>query len=423
MTSGILSERQKNELQCAILDFLCTMGYKESYEALKRDSNNADFEPDPKSKYNGLLEKKWTSVIRLQKKIMDLENKMSQLSQELAAAPVTRKAASSVDWIPRGPEKHTLTGHRSPITRVAFHPVFSLLASSSEDQTIKIWDHETGDFERTLKGHTKSVQSVAFDHKGNFLASCSADLTIKVWDLNNEYKCVRTLYGHDHSVSSIIFMPSGDRLISASRDKTIKIWELDTGYCVKTLTGHLEWVRCVNVTTDSRFLTSCGNDQTARIWDAATGECKADLRGHDHVVECCDFVPVESYPAIRELIGATQPPKSGKDANATPVPGQYVITGSRDKTLKLWDTITSQVLHTFTGHDNWVRGLVFHPNGKFFISASDDKTMKVWDLRSGRCIKTVEAHNHFCTCISVCPTGPVVATGGVDQVVKLWECR
>lgn len=99
---------------------------------------------------------------------MEYENKISQLQQELAAAPV-RKPASSVDWIPRSPEKHSLTGHRSPITQVIFHPVFSVLASASEDQTIKIWDYETGEFERTLKGHTKSVQDVAFDVKGHHL--------------------------------------------------------------------------------------------------------------------------------------------------------------------------------------------------------------------------------------------------------------
>jgi platelet-activating factor acetylhydrolase IB subunit alpha len=60
-------------------------------------------------------------------------------------------------------------GHRSPITRVAFHPQYSVLASASEDATVKIWDWETGEFERTLKGHTKAVNDVDFDHKGHLL--------------------------------------------------------------------------------------------------------------------------------------------------------------------------------------------------------------------------------------------------------------
>lgn len=80
-----------------------------------------------------------------------------------------QRTSSQTDWIPRAPPKHVMTGHRSMITRVAFHPVFSLLASSSDDATIKIWDWETGEFERTLKGHIKSVSDVDFDSKGNYL--------------------------------------------------------------------------------------------------------------------------------------------------------------------------------------------------------------------------------------------------------------
>lgn len=101
---------------------------------------------------------------------MELEQKSAQMQEEINNAPI-RKQTSSVDWIPRPPEKQSMTGHRNPITRIAFHPVYQIIASSSEDTTIKIWDYETGEFERTLKGHTKSVQDVTFDPKGNFLGT------------------------------------------------------------------------------------------------------------------------------------------------------------------------------------------------------------------------------------------------------------
>lgn len=53
--------------------------------------------------------------------------------------------------------------------QVIFHPLYSVMVSSSEDGTIKVWDYETGDYEKTLKGHTDSVQDIAFDHTGKFL--------------------------------------------------------------------------------------------------------------------------------------------------------------------------------------------------------------------------------------------------------------
>ena len=101
--------------------------------------------------------------------IMDLENRNSALQEELSTSPAKR--ASQSDWVPRAPAAHVLTGHRSPITRVAFHPQYSILASASEDATVKIWDWETGEFERTLKSHTKSVNDVDFDHRGHLLGN------------------------------------------------------------------------------------------------------------------------------------------------------------------------------------------------------------------------------------------------------------
>ncbi|GAA5822770.1 hypothetical protein JCM11251_004371 [Rhodosporidiobolus azoricus] len=446
MTS-VLSERQKDELHKSMLDYLNTNGFHETLAALKKESGQAEFQPDPKAKWSGLLEKKWTSVIRLQKKIMDLEARNSQLQEELSSAPSKRPSASSPDWTPRAPARHTLSGHRSPITRVTFHPLFSVVVSASEDATLKVWDWETGDFERTVKGHTKAVHDVDFDSKGNFLVSCSSDLTLKLWDTNNDWKNVRTLHGHDHSISSARFLPGDDFIVSASRDRTIRIWEVSSGFCTKTFSGHNDWVRSVLPSSDGQQLISCSVDQTARIWEASKGETKAELRGHEHVVEVAVFAPVVAYPAIRELAGIAAP--SGRSTEGKVV-GAFAATGSRDKTIKLWDTVSGQCLKTLVGHDNWVRALVFHPSGKFLLSASDDKTIRTWDLLTGRCIKVLEGHSHFVTTMAwgrapapgagapqsnganangsngaqangeSAQLVNVLATGSVDQLVKIW---
>lgn len=176
---------------------------------------------------------------------MDLENKNALLTEELSQSP--GKKATQADWVPRAPPRHVLTGHRGVVNRVTFHPIFSLVVSASEDASIKIWDWETGEFERTLKGHTRAVQDVDFDTKGDLLGappksasrsladlslllvSCSSDLTIKLWDVQNEYKNTKTLVGHDHVVSTARFMPSGDLIISASRDTSIRVWDVALG--------------------------------------------------------------------------------------------------------------------------------------------------------------------------------------------------
>ncbi|EFP87362.1 protein with putative role during mitosis [Puccinia graminis f. sp. tritici] len=449
--TSVLSERQKEELHRALLDYLSSNGLQSTFEALKAElPAHQDFQPDPKAKWTGLLEKKWTSVIRLQKKIMDLERENGLLKDELASVgsiSSTRKGQQLEDWLPGrgGGARHTLTGHRSPITALAFHPTFSSLASASEDCTIKVWDYETGEFELTLKGHTKVVCDVDYDSKGTFLVSCSSDLTIKLWDCMNNYRCTKTLYDHDHSVSSSRFLPGDTHIVSASRDQTIKIWEVATSFCVKTLRGHTEWVRGVWPWTHGKLLVSASNDQTARIWDLTTGESKIEFRGHEHVVEIALFSPPASNAAIREMAGIPSP--TNQDSKIKEPDPVFVATGSRDKTIRIWDCNSGQCIKTLVGHDNWIRALVFHPNGRHLLSSSDDKTIRAWELRTGRCVKVVDAHEHFVTSMAwgraSAGGGPpttnpdsnqplnslssvaarpvsVIATGSVDQSIKIW---
>lgn len=375
-----------------------------------------------------ILEKKWTSVVRLQRKVMDLESQVSSLTQELENMPVVLGSSSGgiggsggsklrsngdpTTWLPRQPPKYSLSGHRQPITAVAFHTVFSILASSSEDGTIKIWDWELGELERTLKGHTKAVLDIDFGGSSTtssnssssngsnlLLASCSSDLTIKIWDPQNDYSNVRTLTGHDHTISSIKFTPSGTHLISASRDKTIRIWEVKTGYSLRTIQGHSEWVKTVAPSWDSQFVLSAGIDQTARISNILTGESKLTFVGHDHVIECAVFAPKESHHYLAAIEGLKSPAPSSYSQSF-----EYIATGSRDKTIKIWNTRSEPII-TLKGHDNWVRGLTFHPAGRYLLSVSDDRSIRCWDLsQRGRCVKVLQdSHHHFISCIKWAP--------------------
>ena len=103
---------------------------------------------------------------------MDLEARLHALQTELDSAPASmrQKNLDPSLWVPRNPPRHSLSGHRLPITGLAFHPTFTVVASCSEDTTIKIWDWETGEFEQTIKGHTKSVHDVDFSFDGKLLS-------------------------------------------------------------------------------------------------------------------------------------------------------------------------------------------------------------------------------------------------------------
>lgn len=344
--------------------------------------------------------------------LMDFESRNAALQSELDNATPTslsRRNQDPTSWLPRSPPRHSLELHRDTINCVAFHPIFSSIASGSDDYTIKIWDWELGDLEKTIKGHTRAVLDVDYGgpRGGILLASCSSDLTIKLWDPADEYKNIRTLVGHGYSVSAIRFIPSGaagvpssgNLLVSASRDKALKIWDVTTGYCVKTLQGHTGWVRDVYPSLDGRFLLSTGDDKTARLWDISVSnpEIKLTMVGHEHFNECCALAPPASYQYLTSLTGLKKPSRTSSTA-------EFMATGSRDKTIKLWDA-RGTCLMTLIGHDNWVRALVFHPGGKYLLSVSDDRTLRCWDLsQEGKCVKVLrDEHERFITCLRWAP--------------------
>jgi platelet-activating factor acetylhydrolase IB subunit alpha len=419
----VLTERQKTDLHSAILDYLVSEGgsFEKTAQAFREECGIS--EPDEKSK--GLLEKKWTSVVRLQKRVMELEAQNAAL-QSAKANGVGAIGGGNVDMknplgdarlIPRAPAKTQLSGHRAPVNVVATHPVYSLVATGSEDSTVKMWDFETAQYERTLKGHTGSVTGLAFDASGSLLASCSADMSAKLWDMSS-FSCIKTLRGHDHTISCVRFNLAGDCVLTGSRDETIKMWEVATGFCTKTFSGHNDWVKCIAVSLDGEQLASAGSDQTIIVWKLGTGQNVHTLRGHEHVIESLAF---GKKP---RALTADKAANSSTNGNGSADEYSYLASGSRDRTVRLWDAIRGTCLCVFTAHENWVRSVVFHPSGKYILSASDDKSIRVMDIKEQRCLRTLnDAHTHFVTSIDISQSHPVVISGSVDKNIAIWDCH
>lgn len=263
-----LTDRQKQDLNEAILDYMISEGdvFKRTIESFREEAKIASVKESGK----GLLEKKWTAVVRLQKRVMELE---TQIASGPSKLNLDDKNSSNYDsrLIPKGPAKSVLVGHRAPVTAVAVHPTYTLVCSGSEDSTIKIWDYDTAQYERTLKGHTGPITDVVYDSTGNVLASCSVDMSAKLWDMAT-YTCSKTLKGHDHTLSAIKFLPSNDQLVTCSRDTTIKFWEVNSGFCVKTFNGHTDWVKSMSVSLDGSMLATGGSDQSIIVWRLSTGQ-------------------------------------------------------------------------------------------------------------------------------------------------------
>ena len=103
--------------------------------------------------------------------------------------------------------------------------------------------------------------------------------------------------------------------------------------------------------------------------------------------------------------------------------GTKIISGSVDRTIKIWDANTGQCLKTLVGHSSDVNSVAYSPDGKRIISGSYDKTIRIWDVNTGECIKTLEGHSNVVSSVAFSPDGTKIISGSWDNTVKIWDAN
>ncbi|WP_404790488.1 NB-ARC domain-containing protein [Altericista sp. CCNU0014] len=312
-------------------------------------------------------------------------------------APLPLLATGSQDctirlWnIASGQCVKTLKGHPNGVWSVAFHPSGNLLVSGSNDSTVKLWNPQTGQSLRTLKGYSTGIKSLAFSPDGQYLVSSGDNKKINLWSLTAG-ECLRSVEGHSSWVWCVVFSPNGHLLASSSNDNTIKLWQTSSWKPIKTLQGHLSLVFAVTFSPDGRTLASASDDTTVRLWDVHTGECLKIL------------------------------PQGGRVWTVTFSPdGQTLACANGEQWVSLWDVAAGTCLRVLTGHTSLIFTASFSPDGRLLASGSDDKTIRLWDVETGNCLKTLEGHSGSVWSVAFSPQGNTLASGCNDTTVKLWS--
>ncbi len=311
----------------------------------------------------------------------------------------------------------SLKGHQGAVTEVAFSPDRRYLASSSEDQTIRLWELPSGTEVRTLKGHGGPVHSVAFSSDGRLLASGSADKTVKIWEVATGAE-VRTLAGHSDGVVAVAFCPNGRHMSSGSLDKTVGLWDVSTGEQTRMIKGNGEAVSALSFSPDGRYLAWASSASKIRILDVATGKEGKSLSQRKALVRRFPIIPIPS-PVPLPNLGITFLPAI--PCIAFSPEGRFLASGSHDKRIRIYDVVARRSAETLQGHKETVTSLAFNPDGRYLASASQDGTIRIWELPKGREVHKLVDHTGDVYSVTFSADGRFLASAGADKTVRLWQ--
>ncbi|HHP7243647.1 MAG TPA: protein kinase domain-containing protein [Elainellaceae cyanobacterium] len=287
---------------------------------------------------------------------------------------------------------NTLTGHSSWVTCVAVNPATPTLASSSLDDTVKVWNLQTGESLFTLRGHTKAVNAIAISPDGKILASASDDYSIKIWNLFSG-ELIRTLTGHARDVTALAISPDGQYLISGGEDRTLRIWQLETGKLLKTPFGVASIVKSLAISPNSKYFVSVGFDKKIKRWSMQTADLQQEWLAH-----------IGSIHAI-----------------AISPNSELIASAGKDRSIRLWNALTGTLMHDLSGHSRDVNAVAFNPDGQTVLSASNDKTLKIWSCDDGRLIATLTDHLDTINAIAFDRSGQLFISGSSDKTIKIWQ--
>ncbi|KAJ1329065.1 U3 small nucleolar RNA-associated protein 13 [Microdochium nivale] len=296
-----------------------------------------------------------------------------------------------------------------------------------------------------LKGHDDIIIALDVDWSGHWVATGAKDNTARLWRIdsaNNSYICWATFKGHAESVSAVSLPHTrpveGSKafgsplehppqyLITGSSDQTIKRWDVPreaqqgskkgSTRALYTRKAHDKDINAIDASQSSHLFASASQDKTVKIWSVEEGEVQGILRGHRRGVWSVSFAPPNT-----PIIQGEQGPVAGKGA---------VITGSGDKTIKLWNLNDYTCLRTFEGHSHSVlkvSWLGIPPQEELskkpilFASAGGDGLVKIWNVNLGETECTLDNHEDRVWALAVHPKTNTVVSGSADSTVTFWK--
>lgn len=315
-------------------------------------------------------------------------------SQTDTPAPILRRESEMMRYALM--YKHLVfQRHESDVFAVAFSPNGKLVASSSDDRMVRVWDVETGEQNAQYELDNDAGVSLAFSPDGKYLAlgtqaGASMALSLGTKDLPLVWEGTSS----DGTILSVAYSPDGTRIITGGYNVPVTIWNSADGKVVRHLERPREDVLSVAFSPDGNRIIAGGEDGTIRIWDSGSGVLTSRIEVNKSI-SALAFSP----DSLRACVG------------------------TRDGKLHEWDLLSENKRRTWNTGSSRIVAVVYSTDGsKLVSSGGPDEGAVVWDVDSGELLQELQGDSTALYSIAFSPDNTGLAIGAVSGIVTVWGC-
>jgi len=292
----------------------------------------------------------------------DASIKLLDVSKMLQCT-VFSKAGDAAEDVGAKPVIRSFHDHTLAVNDVAFHPSEPIVASASDDMTIKLFDFSKP---LTIKRATKvlqdthAVKAISFHPSGNYLLAGTEHSAIHLYDINNSGCCYTSeneSANHTGPITQVEYSEDGSLYASSSKDGAVKLWDGVTNQCTLTIPAAHSGLEVYHVALrshkDGSWLLTVGRDSTLKLWDVASGQMVRQFSG-----AACTHRRTNCVFAHKDLVASLD---------------------ERDNAVCMWDVGSGQLMaKTKTDHKNSVNHIVASPVDNCLITCSEDQRARFW---------------------------------------------
>jgi len=348
-----------------------------------------------------------------------------------------------------GVRRQTITAGLGIIRRAALTPDGKTVAIGAVSSEIGQWDIETGQKKLAeLVGHSREISSVVYAPDGKLIATLADNGEVRLWDAatGKQRRQMKSSYsGH------LAFDPTGKQLATGGQGSgAVDLWDVHSGERTRVLTQGEKTVRQVGFSPNGSYLVTVGSNSQAswssrpitdqvHVWDAMTGqhirqfelaapstESMLLLPGDRSVVLGAAYSAESKGMQVLDLETGAQTGVAighASSVNSLAYGNGLVASGSRDKTVRLWDPATWKEVAVLQGHEDTVQSVAFSPDGKWLASCDLAGSVRVWNVETCKQVHEFPGQGYGTMSVCFSPKGDRIVTALKNATALVWDAR